>query len=110
MFNGIGGLGNIMKQAQMMQDKVKKVKEEIEKIEVEGQSGAGLVKVLVTGKHSVRKVTLDPSLKDEELDMLEDLIAAAFNDAVGKIEAESQQKMEKATAGMPIPKGLMDMF
>ena len=111
MFNGgLGNLGNLMRQAQVMQDKMKTVKEDIEKLEVEGQSGSGLVKVVLTGAHQVRRITLGPSLKDEDLDMLADLVATAFNDAAGKIGEESKKKMEKATAGLPIPKGLMDMF
>ncbi len=109
MFNR-GGLGNVMKQAQMIQEKLKKTQEEIKNLEVEGQAAAGLVKVIMTGSHSVRKVVIDPSLKDEELDMLEDLIAAACNDAVTKVEQTSQEKMASVTAGVPLPPGFQNMF
>ncbi|MBQ8707666.1 MAG: YbaB/EbfC family nucleoid-associated protein [Succinivibrionaceae bacterium] len=105
-----GGFGNIMKQAQVVQEKMKRVKEEIEKLEIEGQAGSGSVKVVISGRHIVRKVTIDPSLKDDDIDMIEDLVAAAFNDATTKLEAESKARMEKASAGLPLPKGIMDML
>ena len=94
-------LAGLMKQAQAMQDNLKKAQDELASIEVTGESGAGLVKVLITCKHDVRRVTIDPSLLAEDKDMLEDLVAAAFNDAVRMAEEVSQQKMGKLTAGLP---------
>ena len=99
-------LAGLMKQAQAMQDNLRKAQDELAIIEVEGQSGAGLVKVLMTCKHDVRRVTIDPSLLAEDKDMLEDLVAAAFNDAVRRAESTSQEKMSKLTAGMPLPPGM----
>ncbi|RZI83220.1 MAG: YbaB/EbfC family nucleoid-associated protein [Rubrivivax sp.] len=101
-----GQLAGLMKQAQQMQDNLKKAQDELGLIEVEGQSGAGLVKVLMTCKNDVKRVTIDPSLLAEDKDMLEDLVAAAFNDAVRRAEATSQEKMGKLTAGMPMPPGM----
>ena len=100
-----GQLAGLMKQAQAMQDNLKKAQDELATIEVEGQSGAGLVKVTMTCKNDVRRVVIDPSLLADDKDMLEDLVAAAFNDAVRKAEATSQQKMSGMTAGMPMPPG-----
>ena len=94
-------LAGLMKQAQAMQDNLKKVQDELGSIEVEGQSGAGLVKITMTCKHEVRRVTIDPSLLADDKDMLEDLVAAAFNAAVRKAEETSQEKMGKLTAGLP---------
>ncbi len=105
MFNK-GQLSGLMKQAQMMQDNLKRIQDELATIEVEGQSGAGLVKVTMTCKFGVKRVSIDPSLVAEDRDMLEDLVAAAFNDAVRKAEATSQEKMGAATAGMPLPPGM----
>ena len=90
-----------MKQAQAMQDNLKKAQDELALIEVEGQAGNGLVKVLMTCKHDVRRVTIDPSLLADDKDMLEDLVAAAFNAAVRQAEELSQQKLGKLTAGLP---------
>ncbi len=90
-----------MKQAQAMQDNLKKAQEELANIEVEGQSGSGLVKVLMTCKHEVRRINIDPGLLADDKDMLEDLVAAAFNDGLRKAEEVSQQKMGKLTAGLP---------
>ena len=101
-----GGLGALMKQAQQMQENMKRVQEELATIEVEGQSGAGLVKVVMTCKHAVKRVTIDPSLLGEDKDMLEDLVAAAFNDAARKAEATSQEKLAGFTAGMNLPPGM----
>jgi len=98
-------LAGLMKQAQSMQENMKKAQEEIAATEVEGVSGAGLVKVVMTGRHDVKRVKVDPSLLTEDKDMLEDLIAAAINDAVRKVEAVSQEKMAGMTAGMPLPPG-----
>ncbi len=100
MFNK-GQLAGLMKQAQAMQDNLKKAQEELAKIEVEGQSGSGLVKVLMTCKHEVRRINIDPGLLADDKDMLEDLVAAAFNDGLRKAEEVSQQKMGKLTAGLP---------
>ncbi|MHB1667067.1 MAG: YbaB/EbfC family nucleoid-associated protein [Thiomonas sp.] len=105
MFNK-GQLSGLMKQAQQMQDNMKRVQDELGNIEVEGQSGAGLVKVLMTCKYNVRRVAIDPSLVGDDRDMLEDLVTAAFNDAVRKAEATSQEKMAAVTAGMPLPPGM----
>jgi hypothetical protein len=99
-------LAGLMKQAQQMQDNMQKAQEELARIEVEGQSGAGLVKVTMTCKHDVKRVTIDPSLLGEDKDMLEDLVAAAVNDAVRRVEATTQQKMAGLTMGMPLPPGL----
>ena len=100
-----GGIANLMKQAQKMQENMSKAQEELANIEVEGQSGAGLVKVVMTCKHDVRRVAIDPSLVGDDKDMLEDLVAAAVNDAVRRAEEMSQQKMASITAGMPMPPG-----
>ena len=101
-----GNLGALMKQAQQMQDNLKKAQEELAKIEVEGQSGAGLVKIVITCKFNVRKVAIDPSLVGEDKDMLEDLVMAAMNDAVAKAEAATQAKMAGLTAGLNLPPGM----
>jgi DNA-binding YbaB/EbfC family protein len=105
-----GQLAGLMKQAQAMQDNLRKAQEELALIEVEGQSGAGLVKVVMTCKNDVKRVTIDPSLLADDQDMLEDLVAAAFNDAVRRAEATSQEKMGKLTAGMPLPPGMKMPF
>ncbi len=105
-----GQLAGLMKQAQAMQDNMKKAQEELALIEVEGQSGAGLVKVTMTCKHDVKRVTIDPSLLAEDKDMLEDLVAAAFNAAVHRAEEVSTEKMGKLTAGMPLPPGMKFPF
>ena len=101
-----GNLAGLMKQAQQMQENMKKMQEQLAQIEVEGQSGAGLVKVTMTCKHDVKRVAIDPSLLGEDKDMLEDLVAAAFNDGIRKAEQVSQEKMGKLTAGMPLPPGM----
>ena len=101
-----GGLGGLMKQAQLMQENMKKAQEELAKIEVEGQSGAGLVKVVITCKFVVKKVSIDASLVAEDKDMLEDLVMAAMNDAVAKAEAATQAKMAGLTAGLNLPPGM----
>jgi len=103
-------LAGLMKQAQAMQDNLKKAQDELATIEVEGQSGAGLVKVLMTCKHDVRRVTIDPSLLADDKDMLEDLVAAAINDAVRRAEATTQEKMGKLSAGMPQIPGMKFPF
>jgi DNA-binding YbaB/EbfC family protein len=101
-----GGLGNLMKQAQQMQENMRRVQEELAQTDVEGQSGAGLVKVTMTCKFAVKKVVVDPSLLTEDKDMLEDLVAAAFNDGVAKAEAVTQAKMSGFTAGLNLPPGM----
>ena len=103
-------LAGLMKQAQAMQDNLKKAQEELALIEVEGQSGAGLVKVVMTCKHDVKRITIDPSLLADDKDMLEDLVAAAFNDGVRRAEEVSQEKMGKLSAGMPMPPGMKFPF
>jgi DNA-binding YbaB/EbfC family protein len=110
MFNK-GQLAGLMKQAQAMQDNLKKAQDELATIEVTGESGAGLVKVVMTCKHDVKRVTIDPSLLADDKDMLEDLVAAAFNAAVRKAEDTTQAKMAPLTAGMPsMPGGLKMPF
>jgi nucleoid-associated protein EbfC len=101
-----GGLGNLMKQAQAMQDNMKKAQAELAQMEVEGTASAGLVKVVMTGRHEVKRVNIDASLLADDKDMLEDLLTLAINDAVHKVESASQEKMGKATAGMPLPPGM----
>ncbi len=105
-----GQLAGLMKQAQAMQDNLKKAQDELALIEVEGQSGAGLVKVTMTCKHDVKRIIIDPSLLADDKDMLEDLVAAAFNDGVRRAEALSAEKMGKLTAGMPLPPGMKFPF
>ncbi|NWA26128.1 YbaB/EbfC family nucleoid-associated protein [Pseudomonas gingeri] len=105
-----GGMAGLMKQAQQMQEKMAKMQEELANAEVTGQSGAGLVSVVMTGRHDVKRVSIDPSLKDEDLEVLEDLIAAAFNDATRKIESNSQDKMSGMTSGMQLPPGFKMPF
>ena len=101
-----GGLGALMKQAQQMQENMRKAQEELATIEVEGQSGAGLVKVVMTCKFSVKKVSIDASLVGEDKDMLEDLVMAAMNDATKKVEATTQAKMAGFAAGLNLPPGM----
>jgi len=109
MFNK-GQLAGLMKQAQAMQDNMKKAQDELGSIEVTGESGAGLVKVTMTCKHDVRRVTIDPSLLADDKDMLEDLVAAAINDAVRRVESTTQEKMGKLSAGMPQIPGMKFPF
>ncbi len=101
-----GGLAGLMKQAQQMQENMKKAQDQLATIEVEGQSGAGLVKVTMTCKHDVRRVSIDPSLLADDKDMLEDLVAAAVNDAVRRVEATVAEKMSGFTAGLNLPPGM----
>ena len=100
-----GNIAQAMQMAQRMQDNMKKAQEELAQTEVEGQSGAGLVKVVMTCRHDVKRVTIDPSLLAEDKDMLEDLLAAAVNDAVRRVETTTQEKMSGLTMGMPMPPG-----
>lgn len=101
-----GGLGNLMKQAQQMQEKMKRAQEELGSIEVEGQSGSGLVKVIMSCKHDVKRVRIDDSLVGDDKEMLEDLVALAINDAVRQVEATTQEKMGGVMGGMPMPPGM----
>lgn len=100
-----GQLAGLMQQAQKMQENMKRLQDELAQIEVEGQAGAGLVRIVLTCKNQVRRVSIDPSLVGDDRDMLEDLVAAAFNDAVRRAEETTQQKMASVTAGMPMPPG-----
>ena len=100
-----GNIGQLMKQAQMMQDNMRRMQEQLGSLEVEGQSGAGMVKIQMTCKHEVKRVTIDPSLVGEDREMLEDLVAAAFNDAAHKVESTVQEKMSGMTAGLGLPPG-----
>ncbi|HMW16220.1 MAG TPA: YbaB/EbfC family nucleoid-associated protein [Accumulibacter sp.] len=99
-----GGLAGLMKQAQLMQENMKKAQDELAQTEVEGQSGAGMVKVLMTCTHSVRRVTIDPSVMDDR-EMLEDLVAAAINDGLRRAEEASQERMAGFSAGLNLPPG-----
>jgi DNA-binding YbaB/EbfC family protein len=101
-----GGLGGLMKQAQKMQEDMQKMQQDLALLEIEGQSGGGLVQIWMTGKHEVRRVRIDPSLLGEDRDMLEDLVAAAINDAVHRTEATIQERMSGLTAGMGLPPGM----
>jgi DNA-binding YbaB/EbfC family protein len=100
-----GGLSNLMKQAQQMQENLQKAQEEIASMEVTGEAGAGLVKVVMTGRHDVRRVNIDASLLSEDKEMLEDLLAAAVNDAVRKVEKVSQERMVGLAGGLGLPAG-----
>jgi DNA-binding YbaB/EbfC family protein len=100
-----GNIGQLMKQAQMMQDNMRRMQEQLGSLEVEGQSGAGMVKVQMTCKHEVKRVTIDPSLVGDDREMLEDLLVAAFNDAAHKVETTVQEKMSGMTAGLGLPPG-----
>jgi DNA-binding YbaB/EbfC family protein len=101
-----GGLGNLMKQAQKMQEDMQKAQEQLASLEVTGQAGGGLVSVVMTGRHEVRRVAIDDSLLGEDKDMLEDLVAAAINDASHKIEQQTQQAFSGLTQGLNLPGGL----
>ena len=100
------GMGDMMKQAKAMQEKMAKVQEQVAALEVTGESGAGLVRVQMTGRHDVRAVTIDPALMSEGREVLEDLIAAAVNDAVRRVEGEQKALMSEVTAGLPLPPGM----
>jgi len=103
-------MGELMKKAQKMQENMQKAQEEIAKTEVTGESGAGLVKVVMNGRHDVLKVEIDPSLLSEEKDILEDLLAAAVNDAVRRVEANQKDKMSGMMSGMGLPPGFKMPF
>lgn len=101
-----GGLGGLMKQAQQMQDNMKKMQDQLATVEVEGQAGAGMVKVTMTCRYDVKRVSIDDSLMSEDKEMLEDLLAAAVNDAVRRVEQTTQEKMAGFTGGLNLPPGL----
>jgi hypothetical protein len=101
-----GGIGNMMKQAQMLQANMQKAQAEIAAMEVIGESGGGVVKVTMTGRHEARRVQLDPSVPLDDREMIEDLVAAAINDAAQKLESATQQKMASAMGGMNLPPGM----
>ena len=101
-----GGFDNIMKQAQQMQENLQKAQEEIANMEVTGESGAGLVKVIMTGRHDVKRVEIDPGLLKEDKEMVEDLVAAAVNDANRRVEASTREKMAGLTSGISLPPGV----
>jgi nucleoid-associated protein EbfC len=101
-----GDIGNLMKQAQAMQERMQKVQAEVQNIEVVGESGGGMVQVTLTGGHQVKRVQIEPAVASEDREMLEDLLVAAFNDAAHKVEARTQQMMSAVTAGMQLPPGV----
>ena len=105
-----GQLAGLMKQAQQMQDNMRKMQEQLAQVEVEGQSGAGLVKVVATCRNEIRRISIDPSLLADDRDMLEDLVVAALNDALRKAEQTAQDKMGSVTAGLPLPPGFKMPF
>ena len=105
-----GGMAGLMKQAQQMQEKMQKMQEELANAEVTGESGAGLVSVVMTGRHDVRRVNIDDSLLEEDKEILEDLIAAAMNDAVRKVEQNSKESMAGMTEGLQLPPGFKMPF
>jgi DNA-binding YbaB/EbfC family protein len=101
-----GGIGNLMRQAQQMQETMKKAQAELAQIEVTGEAGAGMVKVVLNGHHEAKRVTIEPKLFGEDKDMLEDLLAAAINDAVRKIAARTQEKYSGLMSGLNLPPGM----
>ena len=105
-----GGMGNLMKQAQEMQEKMQRIQEEAAQSEVYGEAGAGMVKVTMNGRHDVSQVSIDPSVMEEDKELLEDLLAAAVNDAVRKVETNSKARMEEATAELNLPPGFKMPF
>ena len=105
-----GGFGDLMKQAQEMQEKIQKIQDEMANAEVTGESGAGLIKITMTGRHDVKKVEIDGSLLSEEKEILEDLVAAAVNDAVRKVENNQKDRMSEITSGIPLPPGFKFPF
>ena len=101
-----GNIGQLMKQAQMMQENMRRMQEQLGTVEVEGQSGAGMVKVVMTCKYEVKRISIDPSLVGDDREMLEDLVAAAFNDAARRVEQTVAEKMSGFTAGLGLPPGM----
>lgn len=110
MFGNLGSLGDMLKQAQALKDNIDKAKEEIANFECTGESGAGLVRITMNGKHEVRKVEIDPSLLGEDKEMLEDLVAAAINDASRVVTDNMTKRLEEATASMGLPPGFKPPF
>lgn len=110
MFGGKGGLGDLMKKAQQMQEQMQKMQEEIAQLEVTGESGAGMVKVTINGAYNCRRVELAPSLLEDDKEMLEDLIAAAFNDAVRRVGEVQKEKMASVSSGISLPPGFKMPF
>ncbi|MFN3786267.1 MAG: YbaB/EbfC family nucleoid-associated protein, partial [Thiothrix sp.] len=105
-----GGIGGLMKQAQKMQENMQKAHAEIAAMEITGQSGGGLVTVIINGRYECKRINIDASLFEDEKDMIEDLVTAAFNDAVHKVEEASRERMAEITAGMPVPPGFKMPF
>jgi len=105
-----GGLGNLMKQAQKMQEEMQRMQEELANMEVIGQAGGGMVSVVMTGRHDLKRVSIDDSLMQDDKEMLEDLVAAAVNDAVRQLEKTSQERMSGLTSGMNLPGGMKFPF
>jgi DNA-binding YbaB/EbfC family protein len=101
-----GGIGNLMRQAQQMQENMQKAQAELAALEVTGESGAGMVKIVLNGRHEAKKVTIEPKLLSEDLEMLEDLVAAAVNDAARKIEERTKEKYAGLMSGMNLPPGM----
>lgn len=101
-----GAMGNLMRQAQKMQEEMQKAQEELGQLEVTGQAGGGMVSVTMTGRHEVRRVNIDPELLKEEAEMVEDMIAAAFNDAVNKVAEETQERFSGMAGGLNLPPGM----
>ncbi len=105
-----GGIGNLMKQAQKMQEDMQRLQEELANMEVTGQAGGGMVSVVMTGRHDLKRVSIDDSLMQDDKEMLEDLVAAAVNDAVRQLEKTSQERMSGLTAGLNLPGGMKFPF
>ncbi|MDF3920587.1 YbaB/EbfC family nucleoid-associated protein [Salinicola salarius] len=105
-----GGMGNLMKQAQEMQEKMQQAQEEIAQLEVLGEAGAGMIKVTMNGRHDVSRVEIDPSVMQEDKELLEDLLAAAVNDASRKVETQSKARMEEVSSGLNLPPGMKMPF
>ena len=101
-----GALGNLMRQAQEMQSKMQQKQQELAEKETEGQSGAGMIKVVMNGRHEVKRVTIDPSVLEEDKEFLEDLVAAAVNDAVARVEEQNKEVMSDLTSGLNLPPGM----
>lgn len=101
-----GGFGNMMKQAQKLQEGMQRAQEEIARLEVEGSAGGGMVKVTMTGRHEVKQVRIDPNVLSDDAEMVEDLVAAAFNDAVRRVEEQTKEKFSGLAGGLPLPPGM----
>ncbi|RFA34811.1 YbaB/EbfC family nucleoid-associated protein [Alkalilimnicola ehrlichii] len=101
-----GGLGNLMKQAQKLQADMQRAQEEVANMEVTGEAGGGMVSVVMTGRHELRRVSIDPTLFEDDKEMVEDLVAAAVNDAVRKVEEQAKERMSDMTSGLGLPPGM----